>query len=296
MKEPLFLGIDGGGSTCRARICTAAGHLIGEATGGPASIYRNQGEAIASILATAISALEAGGCTKDDLPRLHTGLGLAGITTYEMARAVEKLDWPFAQVTADNDAYIACLGAHAGKDGGIVITGTGSAALAVVKGRRYALGGWGFQIGDDGSGGRIGQAALRRAVLAGDGLVPTSSLLSALLASFGNSNAKITAWARRAEAGDYAAYVPQVLAAGDKGDPEASRILRDAGASLSDMLLVLKGHGAARLSLVGGLSQAIVKWLPTETQALVSAPLGDAVAGAILMARHRQQSNEAPQW
>ncbi len=62
---------------------------------------------------------------------------------------------PFASVTADNDAYAACIGAFSGGDGGIVIAGTGSIGMALVAGERHMVGGWGFQLGDHGSG-RLG--------------------------------------------------------------------------------------------------------------------------------------------
>jgi glucosamine kinase len=297
MSEAFYLGIDGGGSKCRARIRDSAGRLLGEATGsGHANIYRNRAEAITSILATARLAVAAAELDDHHLEQLQAGLGLAGITTEKQAREIEGEDWPFASVTADNDAYAACLGAHEGHDGGIVITGTGSAGLAVITGHRHALGGWGFQIGDDGSGARIGQAILRRAVLAGDNLIPRSPLLEQILAAFHHDLAAITAWARHAQAGDYAAYAPQVLAAAENQDAEAIAILRAAGASLGDMLLALRQRGAPRLSLIGGLAQAIQPWLPEACGKLIAPALTDPIDGAILMARRRHQRGEVSPW
>jgi glucosamine kinase len=296
MSEGLYLGIDGGGSKCRARIRDFAGRLLGEAEGGHANIYRDRAEAIASILGTARAAVSAAGLEGSQFKLLHAGFGLAGITTEKAARDIEAEHWPFASVTADNDAYAACLGAHEGHDGGIVITGTGSAGLAVIGGHRRALGGWGFQIGDDGSGARIGHAAIRRAVLAGDHLAPHSPLLTAILAKFHNDLAAITAWARHAEAGDYARYAPQVIAAGHAGDGEAITLLHAAGASLGDMLLALKGFGAPRLSLIGGLAEPIKPWLPDKCRDLIAPALSDPIDGAILMARRRHLRGEVSQW
>ena len=71
-----------------------------------------------------------------------------------------------ASVTADNDAYAACVGAFSGGVGGIVIAGTGSIGLAVVGGERHMVGGWGFQLGDHGSGAWVGHHAVRRFQLA----------------------------------------------------------------------------------------------------------------------------------
>lgn len=297
MSDTLYLGIDGGGSRCRARIRDSAGRLLGDAEGGPASIYRDRLAAMQTIIDTARQAASAAGLGAGDLARLQAGFGLAGITTEKLARDLEQEDWPFASVTADNDAYAACLGAHDGHDGGIVITGTGSAGLAIIQGHRRALGGWGFQIGDDGSGARIGHAAVRRAVLAGDDLAPHSPLLDRILADFDNQLAAITAWARHAEASDYARYAPQVFqAATDDQDPQAIMILRAAGNSLSDMLLALQRYGATRLTLIGGLAQAILPWLPAASRLLVAPALSEPVDGAILMARRRHQRGEVAPW
>ena len=56
-------------------------------------------------------------------------MGLAGIVTSVGAEKINKAGLPFASVTADNDAYAACIGAFAGSNGGIVIAGTGSIGL-----------------------------------------------------------------------------------------------------------------------------------------------------------------------
>src|SRR5436190_1059620 len=77
-----------------------------------------------------------------------------------------------------NDATIACLGAHGGYDGGVVLVGTGSVALAIVNGREIRIGGYGFPISDEGSGAALGLAALRLALKAHDGRIPGTRLTS----------------------------------------------------------------------------------------------------------------------
>ena len=102
--------------------------------------------------------------------RLNLGLGLAGVSSAAIARQVEAALDGFADVRVANDAVTACLGAHAGQDGGLVIAGTGSAGLALIDGREIFVGGRGFVLGDDGSGARIGLESWRRALRAHDGL------------------------------------------------------------------------------------------------------------------------------
>jgi glucosamine kinase len=121
----------------------------------------------------------------DDLGRLHAGLGLAGATGPEEIGLILAQPLPFASVAADSDAYAAWLGASGGKDGAILIVGTGSCGLAVVGGKRINVGGWGDIISDDGSGNAIGRALLRRALWSLEGLAPTSPLADPILNRFG---------------------------------------------------------------------------------------------------------------
>ena len=151
-----FLGIDGGGSRCRARIRNFNGTLLGEAVGGSSNIYLSFAGALANILATAEEAAAKAGLKTNDL---HAGLGLAGIVTSKGADKIVAANLPFASVTADNDAYVACVGAFAGGDGGIVIGGTGSIGFALVNNVRHMVGGWGFALGDHGSGAWLGHQA-----------------------------------------------------------------------------------------------------------------------------------------
>ena len=62
VSEALYLGIDGGGSKCRARIRDSAGRLLGEANGGHANIYRDRAEGNPDVPpeAPGVAALTAG--------------------------------------------------------------------------------------------------------------------------------------------------------------------------------------------------------------------------------------------
>src|SRR3954468_136041 len=142
MADTLFIGIDGGGTHCRARIRDGAGRLRGEGTGGPANLRLGPEVAMASIVAAARTAAEAGGLDDGDLKRASVGLGMAGAIDEPRNGALLSQPHPFPRVAIDTDAYIAWLGAFAGGDGAILIIGTGSAGLAVVQGQRFNVGGW----------------------------------------------------------------------------------------------------------------------------------------------------------
>ena len=135
---PFFLGIDGGGSRCRARVRDVNGTLLAEATGGASNIYQDFRGALATIMDTSRAAAQTAGVTTQ---QLHAGLGIAGIVTSVGAEKVVEAALPFASVSVNNDAYAACVGAFGGGDGGIVIAGTGSIGFALVGGQRHMVGG-----------------------------------------------------------------------------------------------------------------------------------------------------------
>ena len=49
----LFLGIDGGGTGCRAAVCDGAGRILGEGRGGPSNIASDPDGARANMPRTA---------------------------------------------------------------------------------------------------------------------------------------------------------------------------------------------------------------------------------------------------
>src|SRR5438105_2146027 len=89
----LFLGIDGGGSKCRARIRDEGGAKRGEAEGGIANIYFDFDAALAAIVDTARAAAAEAGA---NIGELHAGLGLAGAMTSDAVARVRSAHLPFA--------------------------------------------------------------------------------------------------------------------------------------------------------------------------------------------------------
>lgn len=287
MEQPglYFLGIDGGGSRCRARVRDASGRLLGEAIGGSSNIHQNFDGALANIVATAAEAAAKAQLKTTDL---HAGLGLAGIVTPVGAERIVDARLPFASVTADNDAYAACVGAFAGGDGGIVIAGTGSIGFAVIKGVRHMVGGWGFALGDHGSGAWLGHHAVRRAALAIDGLLQPTPLIVEVLSRVGSNRFDLSRWSERATPKDYAEMAPLVFECAAKGDVVGMTIVIEGAAAISSLGRALLARGAGKLCLLGGVSKVYPPYLDADVKQALAAPGADALDGAIMMARQAQ--------
>ena len=283
--EPYFLGIDGGGSRCRARIRDADGTLLAEAVGGASNIYQDFKGALATIMDTSREAARSAGLITE---HIHAGLGIAGIVTSVGAEKIIDAALPCASVTADNDAYAACVGAFGGGDGGIVIAGTGSIGYALVGGERHMVGGWGFQLGDHGSGAWVGHHAVRRAALAIDGLLQPTRLITEVLSRSGGNRLDLSRWSEQARPKDYAQFAPLVFDCAAQGDVQGMMIVIEGAAAISNLGRALLARGAGHICLLGGLSKAYPPYLDADVKRALVEPRADAVDGAIMMARRAQ--------
>lgn len=281
--KQLFLGVDGGGTGCRARLCDAAGKRLGEAQGGPANIRLGLEPAFASVRDATLACLEQARLTADDLPRISACLALAGATEPAELAAARQQRQAFGKAMLTADAHAACVGAHNGADGGVVVVGTGSIGWAVLRGRQHRIGGWGVELSDEGSGAWIGREALRRVLAAHDGRIAWTALLRAVFERFDCDPHAVVRWASRASSRDLGTLAPAVVAARD--DAAATEILRLAAGHIDTIATRLIELGVPRLALMGGLAAHIEGLLPAIIRRRLEKPLGDALDGALLLAR-----------
>jgi glucosamine kinase len=279
-----FIGVDGGATRCRARLRDAGGAVLAEAAGAAANIHVDWAEALGVLRGVIAEVLYKGGIEARKRPGVAVGFGLAGLNDAGDAAKIVSAFPDFGVVRAANDATTACIGAHGGADGGLVIAGTGSAAIARVAQRETIVGGRGFALGDDGSGAHIGLDALRAATRASDGLGPASALTAEILEKFDGDVVALIRWARTAKPGDYGAYAPVVFRHAEESDPVALDIVASAARGVEALARRAVALGAARVALVGGVGEALRPYLDREIAALLTRPSYDAVDGAILLA------------
>lgn len=280
-----YIGIDGGGTRCRARLQDDNGRTLGEGESGPANIRLGLDVAWGNIMGAIDAALEAAGLPRGILPRTSLGLGLAGIVTpADCMRTTEASPVEFGQICAAADCHVACLGAFGGEDGAIQIAGTGSSGYSIVNGRGYPVGGWGFLLSEKGSAASLGRDALRAALEANDGLAQRTPFTEALIARFGTPS-DIIDWSEHARPVDYGALSPFVFDYARQSDEVARRLVRQLAADIDHYIAHLVAVGAPRICLVGGLAPHISPLLSGATHARLTAPRMDVLDGAILMVR-----------
>ncbi len=290
----LLLGVDGGGTKCRARLGDATGAKLGEASAGPANIRFGLERSFSAILRATTECLVQAGLSSKDSSRITACLALAGATEPKLLAAAQDYPHPFRRAVVTTDAHAACVGAHGGRDGGIIIIGTGSIGWAERKGLHYRIGGWGWPISDEGSGAWLGHEALRRVLWAHDGRIEWSPLLRALFARFEQDPHAILQWTINAAPRDLGSFAPLVVEHATQNDRIGRELMQMAASYIDALAERLVAIGTQQLSLVGGLAEHIAPWLSPITKSHLLPPKGDALDGALHLARQAATRARSP--
>lgn len=233
-----LIGVDGGGSGTRAVLADSRGRLLGRGSAGPSGLALGAARAWTEIrLAIDAAADQAGRSWRPAEAAL--GAGLAGLNHPDWRLAFLRADPGFFRVEIDTDAGIALRAAHGGAPGLLVAAGTGSVAeVLLADGGRRSTGGWGFPVGDEGSGAWLGLAAMRHAQCALDGRAQAGALALAICQACGTDRDTLLAWSLAAGQAAYAGLAPLVFACADQ-DPVADSLLNQAAQALETMARAL---------------------------------------------------------
>ena len=280
-----LLGIDGGGTGCRARLTDLDGRVLGEGSAGPANISLGVEVAVGSVMAATGAALAKADLGDDALALTCAGLGMAAANVPRHRRSLEAANLPFKRRTVRSDAEVACIGAHRGKEGGILILGTGSQGVVRKGNTFHTVGGWGFALSDSGSGAILGRATVRRAMYAMEGVESGSELTRAVLGRFDNDREVMLTWSSNARPKDWGEFARYAFDHAGSGDPVALKLVRDSAQAVERMLDRMMALGAQRIALMGGVAKPTLPYLaPRYSEVIVEAE-GDAMDGALLLAR-----------
>lgn len=279
-----FVGVDAGGSRCRARLATADGAVLAQAEIGPANAQIGIEKLRAAILDVTALVFRDAGLSTIAMAETQAGLGVAGLSRPGMLDAASAMDLPFQQYKVDTDAAIANLGAHGGEDGATLILGTGSIAYISVGDDALTIGGYGFPISDEGSGAALGLSAMRHALRALDGRTKPTPLSAAVTQAFDHKTARAIEWMDKASPKDYAALAPMVMAYAEKNDAIARSIVEDAVKHVERFIETIFEKGAPRCALAGGLAPHLRPWLRERTALRLCEAQGDPLDGALRLA------------
>lgn len=265
------LGLDAGGTKTVCLLANEAGEVVASARAGGANLQAAGELAVEKVLHEVME--EAIGDRR--ITPAAICLGIAGVDRpddHAVIRGIMRRIGRASRVLVVNDALVALEAGAPGEPGVVVISGTGSIAYGRNANREAArAGGWGYVLGDEGSGYWIGRAALRAVLRESDRRGPATALSPLLLAHFGVARAQGLIHEvyhnslQPAAIGVLATCVQQAFG---QGDSVAIGILRSAADELEGSALSV----ARRLGLIGrpfafilagGIFRA-VPWLEQE--------------------------------
>jgi N-acetylglucosamine kinase-like BadF-type ATPase len=265
------MGIDAGGTKTVCLLADEKGSILAEARGPGANLQAAGELGVENVLHQVMEeALTAG----DHLPSV-IAIGMAGVDRENdlavVRRIMRRIGFK-ARTIIVNDALIALLAGAGHEPGIVVLAGTGSIAYGrTLDGRATRAGGWGYVLGDEGSGYWIGRRALRAVVREADGRSPVTALTPRLLRHFGVTRAQglvEIVYDRNLRPSEIAALAPHVQEAARESDVVAQGILADAAdelvaAGASVMRRLDMADASFTFVLGGGIFKA-VPWLWAE--------------------------------
>ena len=305
-----FIGVDGGGTKCRMRLTDTNLNILAEAvTDKPSNLQVRSGDAAYEAVTDLIAdVFDKAGLDRSESKKAAACFGMAGARMKSARDAFEKRSFPLENVIVFDDIDIARAGAHGEADGGVMIIGTGSAAMALVDGKRIQSGGWGFFVGDTMSGAILGRELLRRSLLSFDELEPKTPLTEAVMAKFDNSGDNLMAWsfdndkaraaveamlpgdthpthpvpARPFDYGVFTMLFTEYLA---KNDPLALELLEFELNAIAEYVEWFKARGVTSIAIVGGFGHSIMKHIKARFGDIIIEEEPVSLSGAITLAR-----------
>lgn len=264
----VVIGVDGGGSGCRAVLVDGEGRELARAAGGPAvADGRPDGPTVAAVGRVCRTILERAGLST---PVAALWAGLAGAGRESSRGGVEdglRALQIARRVRVGTDVDAAFQDAFGEGPGLLLLAGTGSVGRGRGPGgSKVRVGGWGPVLGDEGSGYALGLEGLREVVRAADGRGPDTRLTETLLADLGVATGgsgdevghRVVEWIAGASRDEVARLAPRVVETATEGDLVAATLVAGAVDALVRHAAAL-GDGLGpwpeppRVALAGGL-------------------------------------------
>lgn len=308
-----LVAVDGGASRCRLAAFDARGARTAEVvldahaslSLGEAEAWANLRAGLARLAATLERRIEGapseaaqGGARPSGWLPAVLALGLAGALREERrARLLDLIGADHARAVAAGrvsparprchvvtDGHAQLVGATGGEPGICLAVGTGSVVHWRARDGRFGMaGGWGFPVGDEGSGAWLGLRLLQRHLWHRDGERSASPLMDALAARVGDAVSALQGWTTTARSSAFATLAPLIVDAAENGDALALSLL-DEGAGHLARLIALAPRDLP-IVLAGGLGEVYRPRLVARFAGRFVEARGDALDGLWRIAR-----------
>lgn len=292
MTVQFILGIDGGGTKTIGRIENLESGEQFEHMGGSSSLTNDFEGACVTLMQLIESLMAKAHCKAN---QISVVMGLAGAGNQsQVAKLKRRLSMPFASLDVYNDARTSLYGANQGQAVAMVALGTGSVgAMLDSEQQEHYVGGWGFPIGDEGGGAKLGFMAIKVLLheldLFGH---PQSKLGEYLLAHLGPERDALLNWLRNASPAKYATLAKTVFDLAPNC-PKALEVAKTHAKDVEDLITLTRKQHDISVVLMGGLAKPTFEYLSETVQSHCLMQHGSSLDGACLLARLKMSEPSA---
>lgn len=250
-----MIAIDGGGTKTDFVLFGVDGHVFRRVCGDASNPVDLGFDRSCAVLEAGVAQLLEGAPLH--VTALYAGVSGASINGYVdfACRRLEAL-LPSAAVRVTSDAVIALSSGLPGRNGCVVIAGTGTVVYARYAQALWRVGGWGYLFDGAGGGYDLGRAAITAALRESDGRGPATLLTELLEARIGMPVCRHLDAFYRGGKPYIASFAPLVFDAQNRGDQTAAAILDDTAEAIAESLrtaLRRVDPGDRTVVLAGGL-------------------------------------------
>ncbi len=258
------IGADGGGTKTDMILIDYSGHVLARAKGGSTNIQVVGGEKVKTeIISTASELIRQAGINALEVDKMFLGLAGAGRKSCqdEILALFLNTEWQ-GRVAVESDALAALAGAFGNKAGIILIAGTGSICFGMDEnGNVFRSGGWGYLLGDEGSGYSIGNQAIIAALKDFDGRGPGTELRQAVEMKYHLESVDQIIpliYQNKIDRSAVADLASQVFDLAEKKDHAAAGIILKTGEELGRLIAAVarkmkSENSPLRVALIGGV-------------------------------------------
>jgi glucosamine kinase len=277
-----LLAIDGGGTKTAGVLYHQPTGQRWQAVNGPAQLTNDLQQALTNVRSLVTDLCRQAAVNPMELVTI---IGLAGAGNPILHQAFsQQLALPFARWQLTTDARTSLYGANSGQPVAVVAIGTGSVGMRLqADGTEQQVGGWGFNIGDEGGGAWLGRELVRELLWQLDWQKPLTPVLVAVATQCGRDVAAILPWLKQATASDFAALAPLVYQ--HAADPTALQLLQRQATAINELAACCLAGQPLPLVLLGGLAEACRPYLPSALQQRIQPAAGDALSGGLVLAQ-----------
>jgi N-acetylglucosamine kinase-like BadF-type ATPase len=234
----LYLGVDGGGTKTHVVLIDDEKNIVGEGFAGASNPLRvGVAVAVKNIFTAIDKACDTANRSRGDI--VSAQIGLAGVRREDLRYIIKKNvreRLKFRKIEVTTDAEIALYAATEGKEGLVIIAGTGSICMGKnAKGESASAGGWGPIAGDEGGGAGISRRALQAIAKSSDGRGKPTKLSDYAVEYFRAGRLEdlsVAIYAPQVDNARIAGFAKFVVQAARENDEVATEVIAEAGREL----------------------------------------------------------------